>query len=543
LGAAQVGSLCAGPLSSLAGIVTGLADSPHRTTMQPDPPEEEPYSQTQSGQKPPRASSRVARNAGLALTSQLVSAGFTAILTIFLARRLGPQDYGVFAVAVGLGTVLVLPADAGLSSSVARFLAERVDDRSAVGSLLADALRLKLAVALVICAALFALAGPIADAYGIAGLTWPIRGIAIAVFGQTLFMLYAGAFIALGQMALQLRMMISESAVEFAASIALVLLGAGATGAAFGRASGYLFATVVGIVLATRLVGRHTLPARLIKGHGFARKIASYAKALVIVDSAFTLFEQIDVLLIGGYLGATAAGLFQAPLRLATFLHYGGVAGGSAVAPRLARSEKRAPDAKAFMQAMRWLLLIQASMMAPVVLWASPLLHLVLGGSYGESAEVLQALAPYIFLSGIAPLVSLGVNYLGEAPLRIPIAIAAIAANLVIDVILIPRIGILGGAIGSDVGYAIYVPAHLWICRDRLRVQLRPLLRVLARALLASTAMALILWLAGTSATLSLWQWAFGALVSPLAFVTVLMLTGELSKDEVRAAGRRLVVR
>lgn len=512
--------------------------------MQPDPSKEERDRQAQSPQAGLSGErGRVARNAGLALASQIVSAAFTAALTIFLARRLGPEQYGVFAVAVGLGTVLVLPADAGLSSSVARFLAERVDDRKTVGSLLADALRLKLAVALVVCVALLALAGPIASAYGIAGLAWPLRGIALAVFGQTLFMLYAGAFVALGRLGAQLRMMMSESAVEFATTVALVLLGAGATGAAFGRASGYLFATVVGIALIIRLVGREALPSRLLQGHGFARKITGYAKALVIVDSAFTLFEQIDVLLIGAYLGAAAAGLFQAPLRLATFLHYGGVAGGSAVAPRLARAQGHAPDTESFVHAIRWLLLIQAAMMAPVVLWASPLLNLVLGASYGESAEVLQVLAPYIFLSGIAPLVSLGVNYLGEAPLRIPIAVAAIAANLLIDVILIPRIGIVAGAIGSDVGYAIYVPAHLWICRDRLAVDLRPLLGVLARGVLAAIAMGLILAFAGTSATLSVGQWVLGALLGPLAFVAVLMVTGELSRDELRSGARRLARR
>jgi O-antigen/teichoic acid export membrane protein len=473
------------------------------------------------------------RNAGLALTSQLVSAGLTAILTIVLARRLGPEGYGVFAIAVGLGAVLVLPADAGLSSSVARFVAERVDDRSAVGSLLADALRLKALIAVIVCAALFGLAGPIAGAYGIASLAWPIRAIAIAVLGQTIFMLYAGAFVALGRMSSQLRMMVSESAVEFAVSMALVLLGAGATGAAFGRAAGYLFGALVGVVLAAKIVGSHALPSKLIRGHGFSRQIAGYAKVLVVVDSAFTLFEQLDVLLIGAYLGATAAGLFQAPLRLATFLHYGGVAGASAVAPRLARTPNSPPDSAAFLQALRWLLLIQAALIAPVLVWASPLLRLGLGSSYGESADVLRALSPYIFLSGMAPLVSLGVNYLGEAPVRIPIAAAAIGANLLIDVILIPRIGIIAGAIGSDVGYAIYVPAHLWICRRSLKVQLRPLGGVLARALLAAGVMCGVLALAGTSPTLALWQWALGAILGPLAFLAVLLLSGEISREEL----------
>jgi O-antigen/teichoic acid export membrane protein len=483
------------------------------------------------------------RNAGVALTSQLATAAFTAILTIFLARRLGPHGYGVFAVAVSLGAVLVLPADAGVSSSVARFIAERRDERHAVATLLADALRLKLLVGLVVCATLIGLAGPIANAYGIAGLEWPIRGIAIALFGQTLLMLYAGAFVALGRLGLQLRVTVSESAVEFASSIALVLLGAGATGATFGRAAGYLFGALVGLALAIRLLGRRVLPSQVRRGHGFARQIAGYARALVIVDSAFTLFEQIDVLLIGVYLGATAAGLFQAPLRLATFLHYGGLAGGSAVAPRLARSPGSPPDAGAFMTAMRWLLLTQAALMAPVIVWAAPLLQLGLGSGYGESAAVLRALAPYIFLSGIAPLVSLGVNYLGEAPRRIPIALGAIAANLVIDVILIPRIGIIAGAIGSDVGYAVYVPLHLAICRSRLGVDLRPLIAVLVHGLLAAAAMAGVLTVAGTGATLSPAEWAFGAIVGPLAFLAVLLLIGELAIADLRDAWRWVAAR
>jgi O-antigen/teichoic acid export membrane protein len=496
-----------------------------------------------SERQPSAASTRpgLVRNAGIALASQLTTAAFTAILTIFLARRLGPGGYGMFAVAMSIGAVLVLPADAGLSSSVARFLAERREERRSAATLLADALRLKLAVGLIVCAALFGLAGPIANAYGIAGLAWPVRGIAIAVFGQTLLMLYSGAFVALGRMGLQLRVTVSESAVEFATSIALVLLGAGATGAAFGRAAGYVFGALVGVLLAIGLLGRHVLPSRLRRGHGFARQIAGYARALVIVDSAFTLFEQIDVLLVGAYLGATAAGLFQAPLRLATFLHYGGVAGGSAVAPRLVRTPDSPPDAEAFLNGLRWLLLIQAALMAPVVVWAAPLLHLGLGGGYGESAAVLRGLAPYIFLSGIAPLVSLGVNYLGEASRRIPIAIGAILANLVVDVILIPRIGIVGGAIGSDVGYAVYVPLHLAICRRELNVSLRPLVAVLVRGLLAATAMGCVLALSGTSATLSIWQWAVGLVVGPLAFLAVLLLSRELHIFELRAAWRWIV--
>ena len=62
----------------------------------------------------------------------------------------------------------------------------------------------------------------------------------------------------------------------------------------------------------------------------------------------------------------------------------------------------------------------------PLVVWATPIVDLLLGPSYGESVDVLRALAPYVLLASLGPLLSLTVNYLGEARSRIPLAIGAI---------------------------------------------------------------------------------------------------------------------
>ena len=49
-----------------------------------------------------------------------------------------------------------------------------------------------------------------------------------------------------------------------------------------------------------------------------------------------------------------------------------------------------------------------------------------------------------------------------------------LTANVVIDVALLPEIGIVAGAIGNDVAYAIWVPGHLWILHRLLGLELRP---------------------------------------------------------------------
>ena len=52
---------------------------------------------------------------------QLTSASLTAFLTIFLVRQLGPMDYGLFALAIAIGTIVFVLGDSG--TSTARFVA------------------------------------------------------------------------------------------------------------------------------------------------------------------------------------------------------------------------------------------------------------------------------------------------------------------------------------------------------------------------------------------------------------------------------------
>jgi O-antigen/teichoic acid export membrane protein len=293
------------------------------------------------------------------------------------------------------------------------------------------------------------------------------------------------------------------------------------------------------MIMMRRLVGSPERGADADSDVGI-RRIAGYASALLIVEGAFVLFEQIDVLLIGAILTATAAGLFQAPLRLVTFLHYPAYALAAGVAPRVARHESQGSSVDPFMAALRGLVLFQAAMLAPLVIWADPLVDLVLGPDYAKSAEVLRALAPYVFLAGIGPLVSMAVNYLGEARRRLPIAIAAVAVNAAIDAVLIPEIGIVAGAIGTNVAYAIYVPAHLWICSRLMGLNLRPLFVSFARALVAAAAMAGVLALFGTQ-DVGVPALLVGGLIGVGVYVGALLLLRELTTAELRslwAAGR-----
>jgi O-antigen/teichoic acid export membrane protein len=476
------------------------------------------------------------RNVFFAGLSQAVGALFTALITLALVRLLDPDGYGVYALALGMGVVMLPFLDLGVSISATRFAAEHRDDPSAVWTVLASAVRLKLAISAAGGIALFMLAGPIADGYDVPELRWAIRVMALSVIAQSFFLLLAGIYQAMGRVSFYLRTVGVESSLEAFAAIGLVLAGAGALGAVWGRAAGYIVAVAVGFALLGRVLGRRrgrqAGETSAVTAPGWQR-IAGYAVPLVAVEVLSVAFGQLGVLMVGGYLGVTAAGLFEAPLKLSIFMQQAGLALAAGFTPRLARLRDRELEAPRFERALRFSVVLYGATIAPLVVWAGPIVDLALGGGYERSEEVLRALAAFTFLAGPGILVSIGANYLGEAARRVPIALAALGVSAALNVILIPELGIVAGAISSGVGYLIYVPAQYLLCRRLLDLHTARLLATTARALVAAAAMSAVLLAIGDDA-LSVWQWLAGGLLGPLAYLGSLLLTREVSTLELR---------
>ena len=208
-------------------------------------------------------------------------------------------------------------------------------------------------------------------------------------------------------------------------------------------------------------------------------------------------------------------------------MHYPGLAVQNSVAPRLVRGRDGGPDVASFSVALRYLIILQAAIIAPVIAWAGPIINLLLGPSYAPAAPVLRILAPYIFLHGLGPLVAVGLNYLGESRRRVPIALASLVVLIVVGTLTIPQLGARGGAIADSASFLLYGPAHLWICSRVLSVSLRPFLVTAARSLLAAAAAAGVLALVGTE-HLSLFDWVLGGAGATAAFLGVLFISGEL---------------
>ena len=473
----------------------------------------------------------VVRGTVLAFLAKLAGGVFTGGLTIFLARTLGSHSYGVLALALSIVALLELVSDFGVAVAIPRFLAEERADGDSVRRLVADGLLLEAAGSVLFGGALLALAGVFAAAYHAPALAMPLRALAVAMIGTKFLFFSLGVFAALRRQALNVWASLIESVAEAFATVTLVVIAGGATAAAFGKATGYAIGAVAGLLLVRRLLGGGITP-RLRSSRGNVRRILGYAANVWIVDGVYTAFMQIDSLLIGAMIAAGSVAFFQAPMRLILLLQYPGAAIAAAVAPRMAISQRSPRNTAAFASSLRLLVLLMVPATVFTTVWATTIVHYALGPGYGRAADVLRVLAPYVFLSGGATLVSTSLNFLGRARSRIPIAIATLLVNVLLDALLIPRIGVVGGAVGSDAGLAIYVLAHLWLCASLMGLRVRPLVATLARCLLAAVPVALLLASVGTGQVSPLAA-VLGATAATSLYVLGLVAVGELAPGEI----------
>jgi O-antigen/teichoic acid export membrane protein len=422
-----------------------------------------------------------AANAAAALALQAVGVLATGSLTLVLVRLLGPTEYGIYALALSVGAVVLLPVDAGITTATARFLSETVRRRDAA-QIVRSGVALKMTIGVAASVLLAAAAPSIASAYGEARLTWPIRLVAGVVLTQSLLGFVVGCFSAVRMTMSGLAVVTVESLGETVIVAVAAAAGAGAAGAIAGRFAAYGFAAILGIGLLDRRF-------RLRRPRARARRevvvsILRYGFALALVDAAWALFVQIDVILIAAILDSAAAGQFQAPVRLLALVAYPGLAVAVALGPRV-HVDDGTSLLRRFRHSLRLLLAFHILAAVATATIAPPLVQAIVGGRYTHAETLTRALAPWVLLAGLAPVASNTLDYLGRARQRLPFAVGAVAVNALIDVALLQRIGVVAAAIGTDVGMAVFTCGTLWLCGRAVGYRAAYLLADLRRAVAA----------------------------------------------------------
>ena len=364
---------------------------------------------------------------------------------IIIARTLGPDGRGVYAVATAIGTIGAQFATLGLHASNTYLVAQ---DRKLLPALIGNTLGVSITVGgvlgiFVVACAVF---GPCPDIIQ-GGMVW-LAAAAIPIY--TALMLLQNLLLGLYETSRFNATEIGENLFGFALLVCLVLFGWENPFTVYGSA--LMVSLGVAVVVARWLVnnaGGIRLSVILLKNNlGFNTR--AYLSTLF-----FLLVARIDVLLIAHFLDEAQTGLYAVAYSIGEMLAMIAVVTGSILFPRLVReSDSAARWQIASRTALTIGLLVSLIGVVSLPI-ADELVSLLFGTVYRPSASAYAYLVPGMICLSVNSII---MNYYaseGMPPIVVVAPLLAVLAKLALGFHLIPTYGIDGAALSTSFTYAI----------------------------------------------------------------------------------------
>lgn len=485
------------------------------------------------------------RGSSLLFVGKFLAIGGNLAIQVLIVRYLSQGEYGAFAYALAIANLLTVVVGFGLEQAIQRFAA--IYDEQGAHDRLAGAILLQLGLVVVLGVVVSlgtwlaqdALLGVAIDdpraiaVLGVLVLLAPLQAIDALI--MNLFAVWAKP------MVIFTRRYLLAPGLKVAAAVGVVLFG----GDVIDLAMAYVGATLLGILIYARLLVR-TFRAQRIIGRGRRpvfpiRELGSYAVLAVASDLVVVLLFASDAILVGAFLGAEDVALVQAVQPIANgnlVVLYALIPLFIPLVSRLfARGDVEERTA-VLRRSTLWAVVFTFPVVALTVAFADVTAVTLFGAEYGPSGPILAlfAIGQYVQaafgLTGLTLKVTAHLKAL--AVLNIVLAIANVGANM----LLIPRFGAVGAAMGTA-GALVALNVGRVILLQRATgtsVLSRPLLR-------AGALVVLLLGILGVIALALQPSFPVAIVVSAVATVLLLLATRDhLEVASVFPEARRVPV-
>lgn len=389
-------------------------------------------------------SSHILQQAGWLAAAKIVQGVASVAASLAIARHLGPASFGELSLAIAVANFVAIGASLGLEHIATRELT--LDGERPARPILPTLRRLRLAGAIIGTAVILATSlFPFAEGFRISGLLVVLSLLPLAQVGD----LAEWQLIAAGRSRRIAHVAILLSPLMAAARIGLVLLGAGIAAFAWALIAEWALRTILLLVITKgSFFGAH---ARETPWVAEARALLKDSMPLLMAGIAVFIYMRIDQFMIAGMLDARQVGLYSAivglaeiPLILPTLLL-------RAALPTLTRqsTQDAAARDRTLERLMRHAFYLHLAVALLLSALASPIIVTVYGEPFAEAAQAFRVqvlAAPFVAL-GVLSSAWLVLNQSTAHALRRTLAGAI--ANILLNLLLIPWLGILGAALAT----------------------------------------------------------------------------------------------
>lgn len=395
-----------------------------------------------------------ARDTGYNFVRQIWTLLLALVTSIILARVLGVEDRGVYALTFLLPVLTAMLANSGVQNAVI-FMVARADFD--LGAIVTGTLALSTGVSLIggVLSALFVtlfhdllFAGVSLELLFLGLLIFPVT-----VYKDNLASVFRGRedFVSYNQIEL-----IPQTVILLFTLVFVWWLRLGVTGALLAIILGRLLAFGMALYLLWRLLLKQSQPAFRLN-RAYIQQTLNYGVRAHMGHVVHLFNYRADILMLTLLTGQTAAvGLYDVAVTLAERLWTVSQSVSMVLLPRAASPESDEATRRHLTPLITRHVLWGSMAMAIVVFLFAPwVIRLLYGEEFRESALALRILLIGIVMLAAGRIVASDLAGRGLPEINARLGVVASASNLILNAILIPRMGFSGAAVASAVSYTL----------------------------------------------------------------------------------------
>lgn len=401
----------------------------------------------------------ILKGAGLFFVGMVIGKAAFYLFRLIVAR-LGTAEYGTFSLAVSVFDIIAMISFLGVTTAILRFIPEAraKADNGRIKDLIFSAFRISITASAVLAFFLYLSSGFISiRIFSNPGLEPLLVLMAVAIPFYSAGGVATTVLRSYGKMEFEVfTKFIVENAVKLLLAALFISMGLGV----FGVTVAFVVSILSTFVLALYFMQTRAVRffSRRMSFSGLEQPLLRYSLPLMLSSIVYVIIAWADVLILGAFKPASEVGLYSAALPTAGLLLLLPMALNSLFLPVIAQLlslKKKAEFSTVYYTLSKWIFFGNFGIFLMFFFFGRQVLRVLFTQPYEAAGLALQILAAGHLFYSVFFNSSDVLGALNKPRLILKNTVISSAANVVINLLLIPPLGFVGAAIGTSASYLL----------------------------------------------------------------------------------------
>jgi len=395
-------------------------------------------------------SQKFVSDVGVTFVATASQTALAFVITVILGKWIGAEELGLYRMAITIYGIIILLAAIGIPSAIIKYVAEFRDNKDKINELVSCSIITVLFSGIVFSALFFSLSGTIAGAFKMSRLQELIKILSpvflFALINSTLLGLLNGY----REMKKYATVIIVRSVLTIVITAILVYYNFGAKGAVTGLVLSEILSCFFLIWISRnyfKLVFNNFFPT--------VGGLSKFGVQILGADAINTLNKQLDIILIGLFLLPSDVGYYAAAVSLSRFFWLIPSSIQKITYPATSEywsKQNHTALNNMINKSIKYSSLILVFIGLGVFFFGNYIMVSLFREDFTISFVPLQILLiGTVIRGGIAQPIGASLTGIGRADLIFKLTAFMLIINVLFDLLLIPRIGIIGAAIATSI--------------------------------------------------------------------------------------------